>query len=73
MFSYPPFCEMVELEYRHKEEKKAFEFCQKLMKKMELVSQEKNIQFHLNPKSFKKNNSDKYECYDYKSSYNYKS
>lgn len=57
LFNYPPFCEMVELEYRHSDRQKSFEFTKKLADKLKKLSIDQNIEIILNEKSFKRNNS----------------
>ena len=59
MFLYPPFCEMVTLEYRHKSEEKAREFMKKLFQKLENVNTTNfENQYHIlmTPGSFRKHN-----------------
>lgn len=56
LFNYPPFIEMLELEYRDKSEKKALDFMINLKNKLDYINTEKNIEIILNKKSFKKYN-----------------
>jgi primosomal protein N' (replication factor Y) len=56
LFGYPPFKEMITLEYRDKSEKKALDFMFKLQAKLDLINVEKKIEIILNKKSFKKHN-----------------
>jgi primosomal protein N' (replication factor Y) len=57
LFNYPPFCEMVELEYRHTDKQKSYDFAKKLSDKLKKLSTENDIQIIFNEKSFKRNNS----------------
>ncbi|MDQ7009028.1 MAG: primosomal protein N' [Candidatus Gracilibacteria bacterium] len=67
LFNYPPFGEVVTLEYRHSSEKKSLEFMQKLNNKLNILLEEKNtplldkeglgvVEIIFNPKSIKKIN-----------------
>lgn len=56
LFNYPPFCEMLKLEYRDKSEQKAFNFMTNLKNKLDLLNSEDKIEIILNKQSFKKYN-----------------
>jgi primosomal protein N' (replication factor Y) (superfamily II helicase) len=56
LFNYPPFVEMLTLEYRDESEKKALDFMINLKNKLDLLNTEQNIEIILNKKSFKKFN-----------------
>ncbi len=59
MFHYPPFCEMVTLEYRHKLETKSKDFLQKLKIKLDEINQnqyENKFEILMTPAWFKKHN-----------------
>ena len=56
MFHYPPFMEMATLEYRHKSEEKAFDFIQKLEKKLKSHDEWNNYEIVTTHNSFKKYN-----------------
>ncbi|MCP4524067.1 MAG: primosomal protein N' [Candidatus Gracilibacteria bacterium] len=56
MFHYPPYAEMVTLEYRHKIEEKAHIFINKLQKKIETFPEYTLYDIMVSPRSFKKNN-----------------
>lgn len=61
LFNYPPFCEILTLEYRHKSEEKAKNFITNLKNKLELELQnypnkESIVEIILNPKYQKKYN-----------------
>ncbi len=53
LFNYPPFVEMVVLEYRNKSETKALNFMLNLKNKLDLIN-DKGIEIILNKKGFKK-------------------
>ncbi len=56
LFNYPPFTEMLTLEYRDKSEQKAYDFMLNLKNKLDLLNKNKNIEIILNKESFKKYN-----------------
>ncbi len=59
MFLYPPFCEMVTLEYRNKTDEKSKDFTKKLKIKLDNINQnsfENKYHIFMTPGSFKKNN-----------------
>jgi len=56
LFNYPPFTEMLVLEYRDKSEQKAYDFMLNLKNKLDLLNTNKNIEIILNKQSFKKYN-----------------
>jgi primosomal protein N' len=39
LFNYPPFTEMLTLEYRHKNKQKSIDFMEKLKNKLDLLNQ----------------------------------
>lgn len=59
LFSYPPFCELAILEYRHKDEKKSLDFLSKIHSKLSENIWE-DIEIIMNPNTFKKHN--QYHC-----------
>lgn len=61
LFNYPPFSEMLTLEYRHKSQEKAKNFMINLKNKLDIEKQDKNIEITLVP-----NPSKKYNQYYYK-------
>ncbi len=57
LFNYPPFTEMLTLEYRYKSEQKAYDFMLNLKNKLDLLNtNDFNIEIILNKQSFKKYN-----------------
>lgn len=54
LFSYPPFVEMIEVEYRDKNKDKAFDFITKIYNKLEIGNSSKKIEINLIKTSFKK-------------------
>lgn len=56
-FSYPPYGEMVTLEYRHSESKKALEFLKKLETTLASQKDSENYQILRGTSTFRKNNS----------------
>lgn len=59
MFNYPPFCEMVTLEYRHKDQEKSKQFLTKIFHQVSQINTddfENHYQILMTPGSFKKNN-----------------
>jgi primosomal protein N' len=54
MFFYPPFCEMLTLEYRHNKKEKSIDFMKKIYNKLLLVKSKEEIIFNEN--TFKKSN-----------------
>ena len=65
LFNYPPFTEMLTLEYRHKNKQKSLDFMEKLKNKLDLLNQDhttplimgkNNIEIILNKQTFKKYN-----------------
>lgn len=55
-FNYPPFTEISILEYRNRNQTKAYDFMQKLKNKLDLLNKDKNLEIILNKESFKKYN-----------------
>ncbi len=56
-FSYPPFCEFVILEYRHKDKEKSKKYSQNLFEKLTKLNRpELEIEIFQNPNAFKKYN-----------------
>lgn len=55
-FLYPPYCEILTLEYRHKEQGKALEFTEKLEKKLRDFQEAQNYRILRGTTTFKKNN-----------------
>ena len=56
LFRYPPFNEMLTLEYRHKSEDKSKEFIQKLKLKLDELDKDNNYEIIVTHNSFKKYN-----------------
>jgi len=56
LFHYPPFSELIILEYRDKLEKKSLDFMLKLKDKLDQLNKNNEIEIILNKESFKKNN-----------------
>lgn len=59
LFSYPPFCEMVTLEYRHKDQEKSKQFLTKIYNQVSQINTDEfdnHYQILMTPGSFKKNN-----------------
>lgn len=56
-FLYPPYREMVTLEYRHKDSKKTLDFTEKLEKKLKMFDEKNVYQVLRGWSTFKKNNS----------------
>lgn len=56
LFNYPPFTEMITLEYRDKSEKKSIDFMLNLKNKLDLLNTDSKIEIILNKQSFKKYN-----------------
>lgn len=61
-FLYPPFSEMVTLEYRNKESEKSLAYIQKLEKKLQILNPQNNYSILATSNSFKKNNSYHTKC-----------
>ncbi len=61
-FLYPPYREMVTLEYRHKDEKKALKFLQKLEIKLQEFNTNNTYQILCGSTTFRKNNSHHVSC-----------
>lgn len=61
-FLYPPFSEMVTLEYRHKENDKSLAYIQKLEQKLQTLNTENTYTILASSNSFKKNNSYHTKC-----------
>lgn len=55
-FLYPPFCEMLSLEYRNKSKEKSLSFIKNLKNKLDLENNNKNIDILLVPNPTKKHN-----------------
>ncbi len=60
LFNYPPFSEILTLEYRHKSEIKSKDFMLKLKNRLDLENIDKKIDISLTPNTFKKYN--QYYC-----------
>ena len=56
LFNYPPFTEIAILEYRDKNQTKAFDFMQNLKNKLDILNNQKNFEIILNKEAFKKYN-----------------
>ena len=56
LFNYPPFTEMLTLEYRDKSEQKSIDFMVNLKNKLDLLNSDEKIEIILNKKPFKKYN-----------------
>ncbi len=61
-FLYPPYKEMVTLEYRHKNESQALKFIQKIEKKLQEYNTKNTYQILCGTTSFRKNNSYHVSC-----------
>lgn len=55
-FSYPPFCEMVSLEYRNTDEKKSLDFIKKLEENLKNIDTKNNYDYLASTSTFRKNN-----------------
>lgn len=56
LFFYPPFTDMLNIEYRNKNKEKAFDFISKIKIKLDLEKKDKDISIFLNKNYFKKYN-----------------
>lgn len=55
-FDYPPYKQMVTLEYRHKDSKKSLAYTQKLLEDLQKIDETQEYQFLRGSSTFKKNN-----------------
>ncbi len=56
LFSYPPFTDLVTLEFRDQNEEKSLNFCKILKNKLDILNIDNKYEILLNTKWFKKNN-----------------
>ena len=55
-FDYPPYKQMITLEYRHKDSKKSLAYTQKLLEDLQDIDEKNEYQFLRGSSTFKKNN-----------------
>ena len=55
-FDYPPYKQMITLEYRHKDSKKSLAYTQKLLEDLQEIDEKNEYQFLRGSSTFKKNN-----------------